>query len=93
MSGGMDEDEEAALRAISDAEEELRTQEAHGVYYPPDDMSIPEVFITRIMERLMMTREEASEKVLEVLNSSREEVRCYLLHDIAEREGATAAAA
>lgn len=62
-------DEEAAWRAISDAEEALRTQEARAVQYEPDDMSIPEVFITRLMERGMLTREQAGELAVEWLGS------------------------
>ena len=52
-------DEEDAWRAISAAEEELRTQEALAAPYEPGDESIPELFDTRVMEREMLTREEA----------------------------------
>jgi hypothetical protein len=50
-------DEEDAWRAISAAEEELRSEEAWEDYQPGD--GIPEVFITRLMEREMLTREQA----------------------------------
>jgi hypothetical protein len=78
-------DEEAAWRAISDAEEELRTQEAQAVQYEPDDLSIPEVAITRLMERGMLTREEAGALVVEWLGSP--EGIDYHLHAIAKQNG------
>jgi hypothetical protein len=78
-------DEEAAWRAISDAEEELRTQEAQAVQYEPDDLSIPELAITRVMERGMLTRDEAGNAIVDFLDSP--EGLCYTLHSIANRIG------
>ena len=78
-------DEEAAWRAISDAEEELRTQEVLAVQYEPDDLSIPELAITRLMEREMLTRDEAGEAIQEILGSP--EGVDYMYHAIAEHNG------
>ena len=85
MSGGMDMDEETALLAISAAEEGLRTQEAQAVQYEPDDLSIPEVFIQRIMEREMLTRDEAGALAVDFLGSP--EGLCHSLHAIAKQIG------
>ena len=76
-------DSEDAWRAISDAEEELRTQEAWEDYQPGD--GIPEVFLTRIMERHMVTREEAGAMAQEWHGSP--EGICYFAHAIAKRMG------
>ena len=83
----MMDSEEAAWRAISDAEEVLRSQEALAAYEPGDESINLELLVTRISEHMMLTREEAGPLVLEILNSRREEVRCLLLHGIAKREG------
>jgi len=80
-------DEEAAWRAISDAEEELRTKEALAAdaMLAPDDAGIPELAITRLMEREMLTRDEAGELAVEILGSP--EGVGYLRHAIAKRTG------
>lgn len=75
---------EDAWRAISDAEEELRSQEFWAADQPGDE-SIPEIVITRLMEREMLTREQAGEAIQEFLGSP--EGLCYMCHAIAKRIG------
>ena len=76
-------DEEDAWRAISAAEEELRSEEAWEDYQPGD--GIPEVFITRLMEREMLTREDAGATAQQYL--SHPAVIDYMIHIIAKQTG------
>jgi hypothetical protein len=83
----MDMDEEAALLAISAAEEELRRQEALAAYGPDDETISLDYLVTRVSEQLMLTFEEAGPLVLAAMEENKEEVICFMLHSIAEREG------
>lgn len=80
-------DEEAAWRAISDAEEELRRREALAAYGPDDESISLDYLVTRVSEQLMLTFEEAGPLVLASMEENREEVICFMLHGIAKREG------
>lgn len=55
------------------------------MYYPFGDESIPELAITRLMEREMLTRDQAGEVIQESLGSP--EGIDYMTHAIAKRTG------
>ena len=77
-------DEEDAWRAISAAEEELRSEEALASLKPGDE-SIPELLLTRVMEREMLTRDEAGKAAEDWLSSP--EGIDYMIHAVAKETG------